>query len=482
MFKTKPYSHQTAALKKCQGINNFGYFMEMGTGKSKVLIDDITILFRKRQIDFVFIIAPKGVYRNWVEIEIPKHLADDIKYEMMFWRSNPSKSYEYKLKKFFTSTYKDTLRIFVMNVESFSSYNGKRYGTRIAEVMGSKGLIAVDESTTIKNHKAKRTKTLISMSKHFKFKRILTGSPITNSPMDLFSQFQFLDSSILGVDSYYVFQHMYAKVRQTRIGSHSFTQIVGFKNLDQLTDKIQDNIFRVLKKDCLDLPDKVYTTRSIELTPVQRKLYEKIQKEALILFDNGELVTAPSIITQMLRLQQILSGFLNTDNGEQETFASNRLDELVSICEETSGKIIIWSRFRFDIIGIEKKLAATFGANTVGSFFGDTTEKQRMDLINNFQDPESPVRFFIGNPQTAGLGITLTQATTVVYYANDFNLDTRLQSEDRCHRIGQTKSVTYIDFISDKTIDEKIVKSLRNKIDISAEVLGEQAREWLTIK
>ena len=202
----------------------------------------------------------------------------------------------------------------------------------------------------------------------------------------------------------------------------------------------------------------------------------------MVLLDKGELVTAPAIITQMLRLQQVMSGHLKTDDGEMVYFQSKRMDALEEILEEHDGKSIIWSRFRYDIIQITKRLNEKFGPNSAASFFGDTPDETRQRIIENFQNPNHPLRFFIGNPATAGYGLTLTQANLVIYYANDFNLDTRMQSEDRCHRIGQKNSVTYIDLISEGTIDEQIVKSLRNKINLSAKVLGEEARQWLSLK
>ena len=218
------------------------------------------------------------------------------------------------------------------------------------------------------------------------------------------------------------------------------------------------------------------------MTKRQLELYEQIRKEALVLFEDGKIVSAPQMVTQMLRLQQILSGYLTTDDGYQENFDTKRMDALLDICYESSGKIIIWSRFRYDIMKIHQVLADNFGKESAARYYGDTSDDERSKIIDNFQNPSSKLKFFIGNPATAGRGLTLTEASTVVYYANDFNLDTRIQSEDRCHRIGQNKSVTYIDLISEGTIDEKIVSSLVNKINLSAKVLGEEAKEWLQIK
>jgi SNF2 family DNA or RNA helicase len=211
----------------------------------------------------------------------------------------------------------------------------------------------------------------------------------------------------------------------------------------------------------------------------QIRIYKEIQKEAMTLLNDGELVSAPQVITQMLRLQQLLSGHLKTDDGDLVEVASQRLDAMMSCIEEVSGKIIIWSRFRYDIIHIRNALVKAYGDRAVVSYYGDTSDDDRQRAIDSFQNGEA--RFFVANPATAGYGLTLTEANTVIYYANDFNLETRIQSEDRCHRIGQKNAVTYIDLIAEKTIDEKIVKSLRDKIDIGARVLGEEAREWLNL-
>jgi len=479
-FKTKPYRHQIMALERCTGKKSFGFFMEMGTGKSKVLLDDIARLYTEGEIDFALIIAPKGVYRNWVEMEIPIHFWEDVPTYMSSWQSPMTSSRKAEIKRMINATGK--MKIFVMNVEAYSSIKGRESGTFFGKKFGDKGLIAVDESTTIKNHKAKRTKALIKVSRLFKYKRILTGSPVTNTPMDLYSQCEFLGEKMLGFSSFYAFQARYAILKSVKMGALSFQKVVGFRNIDELTTKLEEFSYRVLKKDCLDLPDKTFTSRHIELSKEQSDMYKKIQKQAMIMFDNGELVTAPAVITQMLRLQQILSGYLKTDEGELIEFPTQRLDALLDICGETSGKMIIWSRFRYDIIHITKQLNKTFGEGTAASFFGDTTDDERQKVIRDFQSQTSDLRFFVGNPATAGRGLTLTEANTVVYYTNDFNLDTRSQSEDRCHRIGQKNPVTYVDLICDKTIDEKIVAALRGKINISAQVLGEKAREWLEIK
>ena len=478
-FKLKPFDHQLDALRNGVHRKEYGYFMEMGTGKSKVLIDNLGMLFLDGQINFALVLAPKGVYRNWVAKEIPEHMSDDIPHRVIRWVASANKKQTEEMR-----SVKDNfagLTIFVMNVESFSTKKGQTAGEWMARTFGNYGLIAIDESTTIKNHKAKRTKALLKIASQFKYRRLLTGSPITKSPLDIYSQTEFLRQGLMGHESFYTFQGRYAVLQRRSMGAKSFQQIVGYKNLDELTEKIDTFSYRVLKKDCLDLPDKVYTARYVTLTDEQFRMYSLLQQQAMLLFEDGEIVSAPAVITQMLRIQQVLSGHLKTDDGEMKYFPSRRMDALKEILEEHDGKVIIWSRFRYDIIQITQMLNKEFGEGSAAAYYGDTTDDERQSIVQQFQTPGSRLRFFVGNPATAGYGLTLTEADLVIYYANDFNLETRIQSEDRAHRIGQKNNVTYIDLVSEGTIDEKIVEALRNKIDIGARVLGEEAREWLTL-
>jgi len=337
----------------------------------------------------------------------------------------------------------------------------------------------VDESTTIKNRKALRTKNIIGLRKLSKYRRILTGSPITKSPMDLFSQCLFLNPDALGFNSYYGFQNRYSIVVKRTMGAKSFQEITGYRRLEELTDKLERFSNRVLKKDCLDLPEKVYIKRNVPLTPDQTKLYVQMQKLALAKLANGELATTASVLTQIMRLQQICCGFLQPDDGEIQSIPSGRLDSMMEVTDELQGKAIIWATYTHDITSIAKALRDKFGYEAVATYYGATEQDERQDIVTRFQDPDSPLRFFIGQPKTGGYGITLTAADTVIYYSNSYDLEIRLQSEDRAHRIGQKKSVTYIDLVSPSTIDEKILEALRNKINIAGKVLNEDTKGWL---
>jgi SNF2 family DNA or RNA helicase len=476
VFKTEPYAHQLTALEKSCDLENYAYFMEMGTGKSKVLIDNLSHLYTKGKINAVVIVAPKGVYRNWAQREIPIHLPDFIEKKMYLWTPGESASIVKEREELLKPS--QELKILVMNVEALSTIKGVKFAWKF--IANHDTLMAVDESTTIKNPGAKRTKNIIKIGKYCHYRRILTGSPVTRSPMDVYTQSQFLDPALLGFSSYYSFRNRYALLVDKHAGGRSFKQVVGYQNLEELNKLLQNFSYRVLKEDCLDLPDKVYTKREIEMSPEQKKVYKEIQKYAISELSSIGTVSASSVITQIIRLHQISCGFVSTDEGVVKDIPNSRTDELMQILTETEGKAIIWANYRHDIKRLQTMIAKEYGEESVGTYFGDTSDADRESLIIKFQDKDNPLRFFIGNTQTGGYGITLTAANTVIYFSNNYDLEKRLQSEDRAHRIGQTNKVTYIDIVCKDTVDEKIVKALRSKLNLAQTVLGEDAWEnWL---
>ena len=473
-FKMPPYEHQLTALRKGWNLDEFAYFMDMGTGKSKVLIDNFSVLYDKGYIGGVLIIAPKGVYRNWSSNEIPTHMPDHVLADICIWQPNHTQKFLTTWKKLFEDNY--NLKIFLMNIEAFST----RKGVEVAEkfLLAHSTLMAIDESTTIKSKNAKRTKSIVKLGKMAKYRRIMTGSPITKSPMDLYTQCEFLNPELLGHKSFYSFQYEYAIIKRRNLGSYSFNQIVGYKNLKELNGLLDNFSYRVRKQDCLDLPDKVYTKRVVELTPEQARMYSDLKKIALGICEEGT-VTPTTILTQLLRLQQVCSGHVKLDDGAIKTFSSAKIKELEAVIEEIDGKAIIWANFTHDIESIVELLTNMYGEDSVVSYYGATSTDQRDYAMSSFQNPDSPVRFFVGQPRTGGYGLTLTQASTVIYYSNSYDLEVRLQSEDRAHRIGQVNKVTYIDIIAEKTVDEKVLQALRSKIDIASVVLQENVTDWI---
>ena len=435
-FKTEPYQHQKDALIKCWDKKAFAIFAEMGTGKTKIALDNACILYNRGSIDRLLVVAPKGAYMNWVDLEIPTHVPDYINTKVLGWKPSTSAKYKAQLKDILElNDYK--LKIMVMNVEAFSTKKGLEFAKLF---LIGKSMIIVDESTTIKNPQAKRTKAMLTLGKEAKYRRIMTGNAAG--------------------------------------GTHKFQKIVKFRNLAQLGKLVSPHSYRILKKDCLDLPDKIFTKREIELTDEQEKAYTEMKKDAIAIL-KGEAMTAVNVLTQLMRLHQITCGHMKTDEGNVINLKNNRLTELMQILGETSGKVIIWANYVHDIHSIEKAIKEEFGPKSYCTYYGATKQEDRQSSIKKFQDQENPIRFFIGNTQTGGYGITLTAASTVIYYSNNYDLEKRMQSEDRAHRIGQKNPVLYIDLISKGTVDEKIIKALRNKVNIASQINGEELTEWI---
>ena len=473
-FKTKPYGHQITALEKSWDKEEYGYFMEMGTGKSKVLVDNIAMLYDKGKINAALIIAPKGVYRNWFSGEIPNHLPSHIDHKTVIWTATTSKAKDKEYQQLFKIDY--DLHILIMNVEAFSTKKGLEFATKFLNC--HKTIMAIDESTTIKTPTAKRTKAILTLGKLAKYRRILTGSPVTKSPLDLYTQCNFLHEELLGFNSYYTFRNRYATMIDRNFGGRRVQIVGGYKRLDELSDSLKKFSYRVLKEDCLDLPEKVYIQREVELSDEQRQIYSTMKSAALAQL-KGKMATAPHVLTQLMRLHQITCGHLKNDDDTITEIKNNRMSELLDVLDEVEGKVIIWANYVYDIRQIVKAISKKYGEDSIVQYYGSIPADVRQQNIEKFQDPISDSRFFVGNPQTGGYGITLTAANNVIYYSNGYDLEKRLQSEDRAHRIGQKKSVTYVDFITPKTVDEKIVKALRKKMNIATEIMGEDLREWI---
>jgi SNF2 family DNA or RNA helicase len=472
-FKTKPYAHQITALEKSWNKETYAYFMEMGTGKTKVLIDNAAMLYDKGKIDGLLIVAPKGVVGTWYDQELPTHLPDHIENVTILWQANITKGQQEKLDTLFET--ETALHILIMNVEALSTTKGTDFASKF--INSHNALMAIDESTTIKNPSAKRTKNILKLSIQTKYRRIMTGSPVTKNPLDLYSQCEFLSPWLLDFTSYYAFRNRYAEMKTMHVRGRSIQVVDKFKNLGELSEQLKGFSYRVLKEDCLDLPEKNWTKRQITLTPDQRKIYSQM-KETALAYLNGKQATTMTVLTQLMRLHQITCGHFTADDGTIQRIDNNRVNELMNILSEMEGKAIIWAHYQWDIKDIIKEIVKVHGPGSVVDYFGLTPQDERQSNIKKFQsDPKC--RFLVGTPSTGGYGITLTAANTVIYYSNGYDLEKRLQSEDRAHRIGQKKSVTYIDINAEDTVDEKIVKSLRKKINIASKVMGEELKSWI---
>jgi SNF2 family DNA or RNA helicase len=476
-FKTKPYAHQITALEKSWNKAHFAYFMEMGTGKSKVLIDNIAMLYDKGKINGALIVAPKGVYQNWFDIEIPNHMPTHIEKKMVLWKASFMKGNEIVSKEvdalFETGT---DLHILVMNVEALSTKNGVTFANKFLSCHET--LMAIDESTTIKNPDAIRTRSIVQLGRSAKYRRILTGSPVTKSPLDLYKQCEFLNEGLLDYTSYYAFKSRYSVLRTANFGGRSVQIVVGYKNLNELSERIEQFSYRVLKEDCLDLPSYSFTKRIIQLSKEQQKIYQSMKQLALAQ-QNGKLMTTATALVQLMRLHQITCGHFKSDDGTIQKIKNERLDALMDILSEVENKAVIWAHYKYDIEVIVEAIKKEYGPDSYVTYYGDTPSEIRQNNIKLFQDENSKVRFLIGTPQTGGYGITLTAGNVMIYYSNGYDLEKRTQSEARINRAGQKRKMTYIDIIAEDTVDEKIVDALRKKIDIASKVMGEELKDWI---
>ena len=475
--KMKPYAHQSEALSRSLQRDVFAFLMEMGTGKTKVAIDEMCILNVEGKIQGALVLAPKGVYENWTSIEIPEHMPDSIvaRTAIYLWDGAGTKRSQNLLNRCIEW---DGFSVMVMNTEAFSmSEKAKKVAERF--LRSRTCAMYIDESTLIKSHTASRTKAITKIGALAKYRRIMTGSPVTRSPLDFYAQFNFLKPGLLGTKNWHAFRARYALMDTKYFGGRSIQTVVGYRNVEDLAERVRDHSFRVTKDECLDLPPKVFVKRRVHLTDEQRRIYEEMREEAFSVVGDG-FVNATVAITQILRLHQIVCGHVTDADGNTQIIPSNRMSVLSEVLDEVDGKCIIWAKYRQNVAEIAETLRRERGETSVVEYHGGVDQRDRREAVDRFQN-DPTCRYFVANQQTGGYGITLTAASCVVYFANDYDLEKRLQSEDRAHRSGQTKSVTYVDLVAPNTVDDKIIEALRNKKNLADLVTGDKFKEWLAV-
>jgi SNF2 family DNA or RNA helicase len=486
----KPYAHQHEALKRSLNKESFALTMEMGTGKTKVVSDTFGYRTAAKDLNGLLVIARAGVYRLW-EKELKEHLDEELYKDLVIgvWRGSPRKRGK-MLEEFFNPRNRGRPRALLMNVEAFSTVKDAEAVAK-QFLQESKALAAIDESTSIKGHKSERTATINRLALFPWMRRIMSGTINPNTPLDLYSQFEFLDPKILGFSSYYAFRQRYAimktmqlqpamVVNGKKIKAKTAKVVVAFRNQEELARKIAPHSFRVLKEDCLDLPEKIYETRDVPLTAEQERIYNEMKWFATSELDSGGFVTATSVIVRLLRLHQVLCGHTRDEDNQLRVVSSNRLKILMDTMEEAAfEKIIVWCPFIYGIEEIAAELRKAHGPRSVVTYYGATSSDDRVIAVERFQKDDT-CQFFIGNQQTAGYGITLTAAKTMIFYSNNYDLEQRLQAEDRPHRIGLHHPLTIIDLQARDTVDGKIITALRKKLDLVSLINNDGYRKWLT--
>jgi SNF2 family DNA or RNA helicase len=469
-FKETPYAHQLTAWDISKDRASFALFMEMGTGKTKVVIDTAAYLFDKGEIDAVLVFSNKGSFRNWVTVEIPKHIPTHVKYKAYAWDNRPTKKAKRELVSFATGNW--GLKFFAMNIEALAHKRSAAIANRFVQI--HKCLMVIDESTTIKNYQAKRTRAAIIIGRIARYRRILTGMAITNSPLDVYSQCTFLGPSLLGFSSFTAFRAHFAYLEEMRNAQRAYKVVVGYKNLEDLTRRLNKFAYIVKSDDCLDLPPQTWEEYEVELTDEQKRIYVDLRDRSIAELENEKVVSAQIVLTKLLRLHQVVCGHVRDEDGVDHDIPNNRLSALDAVLDETENAII-WANYRYDIERLVAHLREKYDKSCVAHYYGDTTEDEREAAKTDFQSGK--VRYLVMNPRTGAHGLTLVKTNLALYFSNTYDLELRAQSEKRCHRIGQTRAVTYVDFVARKTVDEKILKSLRTKRALSDRVLVSNWRE-----
>ena len=417
---------------------------EMGTGKTLISIGIAGYLYLQKEINKLLIVAPLSITKVWEE-EFAKFA--DFEYQAKVLEGSSKKKNE-ELKNLFGNK----LQVAIINYESCW-----RMEKEIAD--WKPDMIICDESSKIKNPQAKQSKALHRLGKISKHNIILTGTPVTNTPLDFFSQYKFLDENIFG-GSYYSFRARYAVM-----GGYGNHQVIGYKNLQELTEKAHKIAFRITKKEALDLPEQVDTTRYVELEPTSRTIYNQVERESYAELEQGEIITR-NVLTKLLRLSQITGGYITneyTNMAEQISSAKiNALEEIVDECIDANKKLVVFARFIPEIDAITKMLNKR--KIKYALIRGDV--KDRAGEVDKFQN-DKETKIFIGQLQTTGMGLTLTASDTAVFYSLSYNFADYEQAKARIHRIGQKNTCTYIHLIAKNTIDEKVMEALSKKKNIA---------------
>lgn len=481
-MKTTPYSQQSAALDRAWGLDRAAFFMEQGTGKSKVAIDLNSAHLLQGTIDCWVVFCPNSVRENWLG-EITTHCPVEDVHVAILGDLTPANT-----ARRVAAAVGASKCILVVGFESIQQkYRGGRvYDALVESLVDRRFSVTVDESHWVKSHDANRSRTVEFIASMARLVQIMTGTEVSKDLLDLYQQFEILDPEIIGCGSYYSFRNRYAIM-----GGYDNREVVGFQNVEELVERIRPYVYQCRKAECPDLPEKVYTKRFVTMTPEQARVYKQLDKEMESQFLDVSRrgasirVLVADALAKYNALQQVTGGFVNYDDQPEEFIPKTRktawlvqplenpkVRELIAVVEENpEAKIIVWAKFRHELASIAAGLRDKFGASSVVEYHGGVSTVDRSLNLAEFK--KGRARFFVANQATGGTGLTINEANVVVYFSNSLKLVDRLQSEDRCHRIGQDKTVLYVDLVCRGTVDEKVIRSLSAKLDLAEYVKSE---------
>jgi len=480
--KRPPRAHQREAELAMEGREFFALFMAMRTGKTKVVVDEFGRLWSRGEADDLLVIAPAGVYRTWPEamgLDLDPSLEEVL--DIFLWSASGSKTArgQEELASFIAPRRRgDPPRVLLINMEALSAVE-RAQRLAVEFVSQRRAYVAVDESTTIKEPRSKRTKFLVQkIAPRARVRRILSGLPTPQSPLDIYSQFNFLQpEKPLGFSSFVSFRSRYAITRRQQMGARWIDLVVGYRFQDELAERIRDHSYRVTLEDCYDLPESTYQVREVSLTEEQGRLYREMRDRAVAVLETEERVSASLVITQLLRMHQILSGVAVDEAGKLHAIPEHRTQELLSLLEEYDGKAVIWCAYDASVRGVSQALEKKYGEGSVARFWGGnpSTREEEEARFKTF----SRCRFMVATAAAGGRGRTWDAASLTVYHSNTHNLEHRSQSEERVKGVGKVQPALYVDMVSPGTVDEKILKALRGKMDLASLLTGDAWRSWV---
>lgn len=456
-FKNPPMEHQAREMKRAVGKDEYALFFEQGLGKTFTSINLATIWRMDDQIDAAVVVCPSSIKLVW-ESELEEHCPIPTQVHVLM--AGKSKKADDFLED------RHDFPWLVVGVEALSQGNAWQILERF--LLSRRCVFIIDESSRIKTPNKTRTDRCISLGKLAKKRLILSGTSVTQGIEDLYTQYKFLNPEIIGFDSYYTFRSNYCVLMNMDIGNDRTVQkIIGYKNEDELIKSITPYTSRVEKADALDLPEKVFQHRYVQMNPTQKKMYQDMKHELYLEHQGGEYEVSTAL-EQLLRLQQITGGFYPFEDEEKVTpkpipGKNPKLAELLELLDEIPGKIVIWCQFRCEIDMIAFELQKRDIATV--QFHGGCDDVEKKFAVNSFRKDEK-TRVFLAS-RAAAYGLTLTESSTAIYYSQSYSLEEYSQSQDRVHRIGQKDSCNYIHLLCDRTIDKKVIDALRNKQSIA---------------
>lgn len=454
--KTEAYPHQEEALQKALGKDAFALFAEQGTGKTKIAIDIAGHRWAANEIDAVIVVSKRGVHRQWIVSQLETHCGSPH-WAGAFWDGS----------KFLPVKSGTGLAWYAINFDGLKTSRGMKACLGLAERFKRRILIIADETQEIKNPNSDRHKAMVALKAAVasRYRLALTGTPIAKDLTDEWAQLRWLDEAIIGIRYVGSFRNEYCIM-----GGHLNKQVVAHKNLERFKERVAPYSFRA-RKDGLVLP-KSYRQWRFELSAEQQRILASLKSLLIAQIDSGEIVSAATAISAMMRIQQVTNGFVVDETDQLHWLPANpRLEALIDVLGAYPGKTIVWTRFRADIKAITQRFLE--GGITYVEYHGATNDKQRAAAIKAFLEDDDP-RVFISQPQAGGTGLNLQgECSHAIYYANSFSAIDRWQSEDRIHRIGTKGSVVYTDLIAQKGMDGKILQNLRIKKDLQAFALGD---------